>query len=200
MIRTATELTRSAVQSLLRTHFGRTVSALIPHELKYRLKKFWRVRGSKPVDLGLHNFNKEQIPLDASDPLSVQFHKLGPWFSRFTIRGRVYGGTNSYEGDSRVSQFLEWVRPAGRVLDLGSFEGAQSLMIAQDPGVTFVLGLDARDYLVRKAAFVAQAHGISHVHFKKCDFEIDRLATFGRFDAIFCSGVLYHLTRPLEVC
>jgi SAM-dependent methyltransferase len=150
-------------------------------------------------DYSKHSFSHAQHPLVPNDPISVAFNRLGPWFTQFKVNGKYYGGTNAYEGDPRVPDFLEWVKPKGSVLELGSFEGGQSRLIAQDPQVSSLLGLEGRDYLVERATFVKHLFGDEKISFKQCDLEIEGLRKFGWFDAVFCSGLLYHLSRPWKL-
>jgi hypothetical protein len=69
-------------------------------------------------------------------------------------------------------------------------------MLAAHPEISSVLGLEGRDYLIERSRFVVSVSGTTKATFDRCDFEKDPLTPFGRFDSIFCSGVLYHLTRP----
>ena len=81
-------------------------------------------------------------------------------------------------------------------MELGSFEAAHTSLISADPRIDSVLGLDGRIYLVERGNFIKELFHNEKISFDLCDFEIDSLKPFGRFDVVFCSGVLYHLTKP----
>jgi SAM-dependent methyltransferase len=168
----------------------------VPHSVRYRLHRRRQRRLTTAPDYTHHALDNSQQPLDPQDPLSVEFHRRGPWLTQFAIHERFYGGTHPYDRDPRIVDYFEWIRPRGTVLELGSFEGGHSLRIAQRPEVTSLLGLEGREFLIARAEFVARTFGIQKVSFRLCDFEVDRLSTFGHFDSVFCSGVLYHLSRP----
>lgn len=131
-----------------------------------------------------------------ADTLRAEFDALGPWYTKFTINGVEYGGTNAYRGDSRMANFFRWYRRGGRVLELASFEGGHSQMIARHPGVTEVVGLEGRDYLIKRAAFIARLVGQDKTRYAQCNFDTDRIDGHGRFDVVFTSGLLYHLAQP----
>lgn len=175
-----------------------SVAKVLPHAIKHRIKKYRDLLLRKPQDLSLHAFSHSEHALNTADPLSVEFHQRGPWFTEFEYEGKLYGGTNSYNGCRRILDFCEWAQPYGRVVELGSFEGMHSLMLAAHPQITSVLGLEARQYLIDKAAFIKTLYGLDKVEFRQCDLEVEKLAKFGQFDFVFCSGLLYHMTHPWD--
>ncbi len=113
-----------------------------------------------------------------ADVLRAEFDAVGPWYTKYVINGVEYGGHNVYRGDTRMINFFRWHRTGGRVLELASFEGAHSLMLARHPQVTGVVGLEGRDYLIRRAELVTGN---------------------GQFDVVFTSGLLYHLAEPWKL-
>jgi SAM-dependent methyltransferase len=117
--------------------------------------------------------------------------------SRFQIGGRVYGGHLSYENDPRVRQFFEAFPEARSILEPGCLEGAMSFQLAQRPG-SHVTGVDARAGNLERARFVHRVLGAENVKLVEADLERVPPSSFGQFDAIFCSGLLYHLPRPWE--
>jgi SAM-dependent methyltransferase len=128
--------------------------------------------------------------------LDKQFAALGPWIYQFEIGGRSYGGGISAIGDVRVERFFQQAPHPETILELGSLEGAHSFMLAQRPGVQRVVALEGRDANLRKARFVQSLFQISNVEFAQANIEHADLGAFGKFDAIFCCGLLYHLPEP----
>jgi SAM-dependent methyltransferase len=127
--------------------------------------------------------------------LKREFHKRGPWVSQFEIDGRTYGGELRYDGDPRVRQFFEAFPNALRILEPGCLEGAMSVQLAAAPR-THVTAVDSREENLERARFVQTLFGRANITFLQADLETEPLASFGQFDAIFCSGLLYHLSRP----
>jgi len=128
--------------------------------------------------------------------LAAQFAKLGPWIYQFQIGGQTYGGGISAVGDVRVERFLRFAPKAQTILELGSLEGAQSFILARHPGVKRVVALEGREADMRKARLVQGLLEISNVEFIQTNLEQADLTSFGKFDAVFCCGLLYHLPEP----
>lgn len=134
--------------------------------------------------------------MNRSDNLGAEFAKLGPWIYQFEIDGQTYGGGISAVGDVRVERFLQFAPQAKRILELGALEGAQSFILAQHSGVKRVVALEGREANLRKARFVQELLEIRNVEFIQANLEHADLNEFGKFDAIFCCGLLYHLPEP----
>jgi len=134
-----------------------------------------------------------------NNPLKEQFAKLGPWIFQFRIDGADYGGGISAVGDLRVEQFFRFVPEPATILELGSLEGAHSFILAQHPGVKRVVALEGREANLRKARFVQGLLQAGNVEFAQTDLEHAELASFGKFDAVFCCGLLYHLPKPWKL-
>jgi hypothetical protein len=131
--------------------------------------------------------------------LSAEFAKLGPWIFQFRIDGQVYGGGISAVGDARIEQFFRFAPDAKTILELGSLEGAHTFILAERPGVQRVLSLEGRERNLRKARFVQELLRIRNAEFAQANLEQADLAGFGKFDAVFCSGLLYHLPEPWKL-
>lgn len=131
--------------------------------------------------------------------LELEFAKLGPWVFQFRIDGQDYGGPMSVAGDSRVEQFFRFAPEAATILELGSLEGAHTFQLAQRPGVRRVLALEGREFNLRKARFVQELLHIPNAEFVQGNLESSDLAAFGKFDAVFCSGLIYHLPEPWKL-
>jgi hypothetical protein len=78
-----------------------------------------------------------------------------------------------------------------RVLDLGSLEGLFSIEMAQQGAET--VGVEIRRQNLDKAEFARKLLGLTNLQFRQDDVRNISVAGYGRFDAIICSGILYHL-------
>src|SRR5450432_3632713 len=131
--------------------------------------------------------------------LTSEFAKFGPWVFRFQIDGHYYGGATSAVGDARVEQFFRFAPNTANILELGALEGAHTFILADRPGVKRVLALEGREVNLRKARFVQELLRVENVEFVQTNLEKDDLAALGKFDAVFCSGYLYHLPEPWKL-
>ncbi|MEY2498173.1 MAG: hypothetical protein QOD12_1729 [Verrucomicrobiota bacterium] len=131
--------------------------------------------------------------------LASEFAELAPWIYRFKIEGADYGGAISAVGDKRVERFFEFAPRIGTILELGSLEGAQSFILAEHPGVERVVAVEGREINLRKARFVQELLLIRNVEFVQANLEHADVAAFGKFDAVFCCGLLYHLPAPWKL-
>ena len=127
-----------------------------------------------------------------------RFAQLGPWISQFTIDGHSTGGWFDVMNDERVLRWLLRIPTPKTVMECGSLEGGHTALIAKFPGVERVLGLEARSENIAKCRLIHALLGLNNSEFVECDLETAELSQYGSFDATFCSGVLYHLVRPVE--
>ncbi|HSH40099.1 MAG TPA: class I SAM-dependent methyltransferase [Chthoniobacterales bacterium] len=134
-----------------------------------------------------------------SAELAGEFEKLGPWVFQFRIAGADYGGTISAIGDVRLAQFLHFAPEAERILELGALEGAHSVLLAAERHVKQVVAIEGRGPNIRKAELVKRLLSAGNVEFVEANLEATDLTNLGRFDAVFCSGLLYHLPEPWEL-
>jgi len=79
-----------------------------------------------------------------------------------------------------------------RVMDLGCLDGLFSIEFALHGAD--VVGIEVRESNIRKAAFCKEALKLANLNFRQADVRSISEATYGRFDIIVCSGILYHLT------
>lgn len=97
-----------------------------------------------------------------------------------------------------AKRVLETVFPGDRrklrVADLGCLEGGYAVEFAR---MGFqVLGLDVRKSNIAACQYVKQHTDLPNLSFVRDDaWNIGR---YGRFDAVFCCGLLYHLDRPRQ--
>lgn len=87
-----------------------------------------------------------------------------------------------------------------RVLDLGCNAGFWSLK-AVEHGCDFVLGIDGRSMHIDQANFVFEARGIDEARYRfqrgnVFDLDVEHV---GHFDIVLCLGLLYHVSRHVEL-
>lgn len=130
--------------------------------------------------------------------LQEQFDTRGPWISKFQIDGADSGGWFDVLHDDRAIRWLATI-PGGvrTILECGTLEGGHTALLAMSPGVTRVVGLEAREANIKKARFIHDLLGIQNSTFIQADLEQGVLNQFGDFDATWCSGLLYHLPHPV---
>jgi len=81
-----------------------------------------------------------------------------------------------------------------RIVDLGCLEGGYTVEFAR-------MGFEALGIEVRRNNFAACEYVRSHLNLPNLHFARDdvwNIEKYGKFDAIFCCGLLYHLDRPIE--
>jgi hypothetical protein len=137
--------------------------------------------------------------MSARPDLSAEFAKLAPWIFQFRVDGQDYGGGISAIGDARIDQFFGFAPEAETILELGSLEGAHTFLLAERARVRRVLALEGREANLRKARFVQDLLKVQNAEFAQANLEQTELTRFGKFDAVFCSGLLYHLPEPWKL-
>ncbi|MGH9120518.1 MAG: class I SAM-dependent methyltransferase [Acidimicrobiales bacterium] len=100
-----------------------------------------------------------------------------------------------------VMRSLELLFPAGgrgeerpTIVDLGCLEGGFTSLFAQ-AGFD-ALGIEGREENVARCELVAGRLGLPNLRFA-CD-DVRNLESYGIFDVVFCSGLLYHLDFPVD--
>lgn len=131
--------------------------------------------------------------------LIEEFKSKEPWVTRFEIDGINYGGDFDAGNDKRVTYFFESFPNAKTILELGSLEGGHSFALARNPSVEKVIAVEARDVNIEKAKFVQGLLNDKKVEFIEANLEKMDFAKLGEFDAVFCSGLLYHLLEPWKL-
>lgn len=129
-----------------------------------------------------------------TDPVEREFRRHAPWITRYRIGDRDYGGDAELVDDGRIASFFDVFPGCRTVLELGSLEGAHSFSLARR--VEQVTAIEGRAANLQKARLVQRLLGVENVTFVKADLESAGLDALGRFDALFCVGLLYHLQRP----
>jgi SAM-dependent methyltransferase len=131
--------------------------------------------------------------------VQAEFAKHGPWVCQFRIANSNYGGTISLGQDHRIGQFFSAFPRAETILELGPMEGAQTVELLRRPHVRRIVGVEARASNIDKAKFVQGLLGITNVELIQANLEEFELRTLGKFDAVFCCGLLYHLSAPWKL-
>jgi SAM-dependent methyltransferase len=131
--------------------------------------------------------------------LGAEFEKLKPWITKFHLEGADYGGNFDAMNDARITQFFEIFPDVENIIELGSLEGGHSFALARNPSVKRVAAIEGREKNIEKAKLVQKILGDKKVEFVQGDIEKLDFGQFGKFDAVFCSGLLYHLPKPWEL-
>jgi SAM-dependent methyltransferase len=132
------------------------------------------------------------------------------WHYQFDLGGHLTpiwepGHVNRHEQRKRYF-FDPLVELAGgslkgkRVLDLACNAGFWSLA-AIEAGADFVLGIDGRQMHIDQANFVFDAKGVDPKRYRFTTGNIFKtdMTTFGKFDVVLCLGLLYHVSKPVEL-
>jgi SAM-dependent methyltransferase len=95
-------------------------------------------------------------------------------------------------------RILETVFPGDkkhlRVVDLGCLEGGYAVEFAR---MGFqVLGIEVRDANIEACNYVKSKTSLPNLVFVKDN--VFNITKYGRFDAVFCCGLLYHLDLPKQ--
>ena len=128
--------------------------------------------------------------------IAHEFERRKPWVTKFWIDGRDYGGHFDAMNDGRISQFFHYFPNASTILELGALEGGHSFGLANQPTVKRVVAAEGRPSNIERALFVQGLIGTHKVEFVEANLEDFDILAFGNFDAVFCSGLLYHLPEP----
>jgi SAM-dependent methyltransferase len=90
-----------------------------------------------------------------------------------------------------VSDLVNKPLSACRILDLGCLDGQFSIEFAQQGAKT--IGIEIREANIKKANFCKEVLDLNNLEFRLEDARNISLLSHGLFDAIICSGLLYHL-------
>jgi hypothetical protein len=128
---------------------------------------------------------------------------LQPWYLRFEKEGYVFGG-NIVPDTRRVATFARFIsqfpKPIHNVLELGSHEGGHSLQLSAIEGIDKVIALEGRIDNVARAKLIYHVFEARKVDLRYYDIEELNVADFSEsIDAVFCSGMLYHLKKPWDL-
>jgi hypothetical protein len=124
----------------------------------------------------------------------------GRWHSRIPDEFQVSAGALPLYWDAR----MEWAIPAlggvdGKsVLELGPLEAGHTYMLER-AGARSVLAIEADADSFMRCLIAKEVVGLVRSRFLLGDFEVYLREAKERFDTAIASGVLYHVTRPIEL-
>jgi ubiquinone/menaquinone biosynthesis C-methylase UbiE len=133
---------------------------------------------------------------------------LGPWFYPFEFGDGVRTTPAIPEDvvpifDTRLRMALSAIEPhfgprLSRIecLDIGCHEGFYSLAMAR-LGLRRVVGMDAREEILRRARFVAEAQGLGSIEYKRGLVEKLEQDEGRQYDLTLFLGILYHVENPM---
>ena len=121
-------------------------------------------------------------------------HNIDLGNGKTTMDGKLIAETQECKGIIRSLNlvFRPSERSVTRVADLGCLEGGYTVEIARE-GYQ-VTGFEARTSSFNNCEFVRQQIGLPNLSFIQED--VKNLEKYGKFDAILCHGLLYHLDSP----
>ena len=93
-----------------------------------------------------------------------------------------------------LHRFLPPSTRQARILDLGSLEGGLSFELAREGWE--VTGIEGRESNYEKAELIRRYFGLDNLRFEMRDVKTLNATSDGRFDAVVCCGLLYHLDEP----
>lgn len=120
-------------------------------------------------------------------PLSETESTLGPGI------GLIGDDPRTTTIKNLIRRFVASPRPL-RILDLGSLEGGLSFELAREGWD--VTGIEGRASNLEKAEMVRAYFGLDNLRFALRDVKTLSAERDGRFDAVVCCGLLYHLDNP----
>jgi SAM-dependent methyltransferase len=135
---------------------------------------------------------------DLKTALNALTERAGTWTYDIPLAPDVWTRGNEGIPHTRLRRLVQVVadlsgKPLAelRVLDLGCLEGIVALELALH-GARAV-GVEIRATHVAKARFCKEALDLPRVEFRQDDVRNVSVETYGRFDVVLCSGLLYHL-------
>lgn len=139
--------------------------------------------------------NKEEL-LRELEAIKSQY---GEWTYDIPLPFDIWTRGNLQLPHTRLRRFMQIVsdlaeKPLSecRVLDLACLDGIFSIELAKHGADT--VGIEIRKANIEKAIFCKNALGLANLEFRQDDVRNISVESCGKFDAVFCSGILYHLT------
>jgi SAM-dependent methyltransferase len=140
--------------------------------------------------------------VQSREELQRELEKLkseyGEWTNDIPLPFDVWTRGNLQIPHTRLKRIVQVVSDLSRkplsecrILDLGCLDGLFPIEFAKHGSKT--IGVEIREANIKKAVFCKEALGLHNVEFRKDDVRNISLASYGTFDAIVCSGILYHL-------
>lgn len=159
------------------------------------------------TDISLFSFEKRFAEEGRIPPTAEQLELFAPWhytldFGEVSTRALklpMEWHFHRYRSSMLLGLAAEIAGPERSrlsVLDVACHCGVFSLEFAER-GFGSVRGLDLRPENIEQAKFLAKTYGISNVSFS-CANARD-LASVAPADILFCGGLVYHVTFPMEL-
>ncbi len=124
--------------------------------------------------------------------------KYGDWTFDIPLPHDIWTGGNLQIPHTRLKRIVQVVSDLTqkslsqcRILDLGCLDGIFSIEFASHGSST--VGVEIRETNIEKAIFCKEILGLDNLEFRHDDVRNISVEAYGRFDAIVCSGILYHL-------
>jgi hypothetical protein len=124
----------------------------------------------------------------------------GEWSSKFPAESGLTGGAAELFGDQRIN----WVEhelgglEGYKVIELGPLEAGHTYML-EKLGAASVLAVEANIRAYLKCLIVKEIFDLRRSRFLLGDFVSYLRSQQGTFDLCLASGVLYHMTNPVEL-
>ncbi len=96
--------------------------------------------------------------------------------------------------ESYLRTLRQFCPPPARVADLGCLEGGYAVAFAR-AGYE-VLGIEGQEDNFATCEWVAERVELPNLRFV-CD-DVRKIGEYGKFDAVLCAGLLYHLDQPVS--
>jgi SAM-dependent methyltransferase len=129
------------------------------------------------------------------DELKLQY---GDWAYDIPLPYNIWTGGNLQKPHTRLKRIVQIASDLSRkrlsecrVLDLGCLDGIFSIEFALHGAAT--VGIEIREANIQKALFCKEVLGLDNLEFRQDDVRNVSLESYGTFDVIICSGILYHL-------
>ena len=102
--------------------------------------------------------------------------------------------------DPRIHWFVEQLGGVQEqtILELGPLEGGHTYML-EAAGASSIDAIEANTHAYLRCLIVKEILGLTKAHFLCGDFVEHLRATTQRYDACLASGVLYHMSNPVEL-
>lgn len=129
--------------------------------------------------------------------------RFGPWTAHnLLLEGDLYTIDRRIVGDEiklrRIVQIVSDLAPKPladlRVLDLACLEGLYAVELARQGAR--VVAIEGRESNIARARFAQSALGLDTLELVRDDVRKLSVERHGRFDAVLCLGILYHLDAP----
>jgi SAM-dependent methyltransferase len=141
-------------------------------------------------------------PLQSKEAIQQRLDELklkyGDWAYDIPLPYGIWTGGNLQKPHTRLKRIVQIANDlsnkplsACRVLDLGCLDGIFSIEFALQGAAT--IGVEIREANIQKALFCKEVLGLDNLEFRQDDVRNVSLESYGKFDVIICSGILYHL-------